>query len=136
MQMLKMWLVTTIVFFMGDIFWLYAIMRKFFVPQVRHLMNVTEAGVAMNYASALAAYLLLSTALTVFVVVPFYTQALSKVFAYGAFLGLCLYGVYEFTNHATLYNWPLMFLIVDIAWGTTWCGAVAVVTVSIIRRLS
>ena len=32
-------------------------------------------------------------------------------------LGLCVYGVYETTNYATLTNWPIYMLIVDTLWG-------------------
>lgn len=133
---LKAWLVTNAVFFCGDVIWLYAVMNRFLVPKIKHLMGVSDSGVTINYVAALFAYLLLSTALTVFVVAPLSDATAKMIFLYGAFLGLCVYGVYECTNYATLYNWPLSFLIVDIIWGTIWSGLAAVASVLFIKMMS
>jgi len=43
----------------------------------------------------------------------------------GALLGLVIYGVYDFTNIATIKGWTHSFLIQDIAWGTFLCGLIA-----------
>lgn len=32
-------------------------------------------------------------------------------------LGLCIYGIYEGTNYATLERWPLYLFVVDTIWG-------------------
>jgi uncharacterized membrane protein len=32
-------------------------------------------------------------------------------------LGVCVYGVYETTNYATLSKWPIYMVIVDTLWG-------------------
>ena len=32
-------------------------------------------------------------------------------------LGLCIYGIYEGTNYATLERWPLYLFVVDTLWG-------------------
>lgn len=125
----KIWLVTALIFLLGDFLWLSLIMNKFFVPQIKHLMNATSHGVVVNYVSALAAYLLVSWALAWFVVMPMFQESLTVVGLNGALLGFCLYGVYEFTNHATLNGWPFSFLVVDVLWGTLWCGAVSAITV-------
>lgn len=131
---LKAWLVSTGVFLVGDLIWLSLIMNRFFVPQIKHLMNVTSNGTLIHYPSALAAYLLISVALAWFVVMPLAKEPLMIVFAQGALLGFCMYGIYEFTNHATLIAWPLSFLVVDILWGTFWCGVASVISVVVIRN--
>lgn len=132
MHFIKTWALTTVLFFAGDIVWLYFVMNRFFVPHIKHLMN-TNNGIVINYPSALLAYLLISSALTVFVIMPYLQDSLSRIFVQGSFLGLCLYGVYELTNHAILHNWPLSFLIVDIVWGTLWCGLVSLASAVLIR---
>lgn len=129
----KAWIITTTVFLMGDVVWLYCVMNKFFVPQIKHLMNSSSGGVHINYFSAIVAYLLISTALSFFVVVPLQAAPSMQIFIHGAFLGLCIYGVYECTNHATLNDWPVTFLIVDIVWGTVWSGVVSVASVVLFR---
>lgn len=131
----KSWLVTNVVFFCGDVVWLYAVMNRFLVPKIKHLMNVSPSGVMIHYGAAFCAYILLSTALTVFVVVPFVDATTRTIFLYGAFLGLCMYGIYECTNYATLYNWSLTFLVVDILWGTIWSGLAAVVSILFIKMM-
>jgi uncharacterized membrane protein len=99
-------------------------------------MTFTQGGVVMNYASALAAYAILAVGLTWFVVMPLVHASYSVIFLNGAFLGLCMYGVYEFTNHATLTGWPLSFLCIDVIWGMFWCGMASVISVVIARYFS
>ena len=36
----------------------------------------------------------------------------------GAVLGAVVYGVYDFTNYATLTRWELPYALADLAWGT------------------
>lgn len=43
----------------------------------------------------------------------------------GALLGLVAYGTYDFTNQATLKNWPAMLTVLDVAWGTVLTAATA-----------
>lgn len=130
---LILWLITTTVFLIGDVPWLYFIMNKFFIPQIQHLMNITQQGTVINYASAFFGYILATAALTWFVIMPLAKAPLMTIFLHGAFLGFCMYGVYEFTNHATLAQWPITFLIIDIMWGTLWCGLASIISVMIAR---
>ncbi len=135
MYFLKAWLITSAVFFVGDLLWIYSVMNRLLVPKIHHLMNVSHSGVSINYGAALFAYLFLSIALTVFVVVPLIHAPLETIFLHGALLGLCMYGIYECTNYATLYNWPLSFLLIDISWGTLWSGFAAVISVIFIKMM-
>jgi uncharacterized membrane protein len=50
------------------------------------------------------------------------------VLLYGALFGFFTYATYDLTNLATLKDWPLDMVIVDIIWGTVLGGSVAVVT--------
>lgn len=43
----------------------------------------------------------------------------------GAALGIVAYGTYDLTNYATLKNWPLIVLVVDLTWGAFVSSAVA-----------
>ena len=43
----------------------------------------------------------------------------------GAFFGLVAYGTYDLTNLATLRNWPLPMVIVDLVWGAVLSGVSA-----------
>ena len=132
--MVKNIIVTISVFLVGDILWLSCIMKPFFVPKIKHLMNASDIGI--NYGVALLAYILISAALVWFVVIPLRAESLINLFLNGAFLGLCMYGVYECTNYATLAGWPLSFFMIDIIWGTVWCGLVSAIAVLILRLWS
>lgn len=132
---IKAWLITTAVFMVGDIPWLLFVMNRYFVHKIHHLMDVTHAGAVINFSSACTAYFLITFLLVWFIVVPLSKTPFSNIFLNGAIMGACVYGVYEFTNHATLTNWPVNFLMIDIAWGTLWCGAASVLSSWIIQYL-
>ena len=54
-------------------------------------------------------------------------------YACGALFGLVVYGVYDFTNYATLRHWPFALTLVDVAWGTL-ASAVAATAARIVVR--
>ena len=49
----------------------------------------------------------------------------------GAILGLVIYGVYNYTNYATINKYSLNQTMIDTAWGTLLCGLVGYLTLSI-----
>lgn len=49
----------------------------------------------------------------------------SNAFIKGALLGAVIYGVYDFTNMATIKGWTHSFLTQDLLWGTVLCGTIA-----------
>ena len=46
------------------------------------------------------------------------SQSLTTAIGLGAVLGFAAYGTYDFTNLATLRNWPVAITVVDLMWGT------------------
>jgi len=48
-----------------------------------------------------------------------------KAFVLGALLGFFAYATYDLTNLATLKDWPLTMVVVDMVWGTLLTGCVA-----------
>lgn len=54
-------------------------------------------------------------------------KSLYDAFGRGAFIGFAMYGVYDFTNFATLKRYTFSMTITDVLWGTFLCsvGAVA-----------
>ena len=46
-------------------------------------------------------------------------------FIKGALLGLVIYGVYDFTNMATIKRWTTGFVVQDVLWGVILCGSIA-----------
>jgi uncharacterized membrane protein len=84
--------------------------------------------------SAGLVYLLIPLAVLVFVVAPSRKENLVATIAKGALLGFCIYGVYDFTNLATLRSWSLLTSVVDITWGTFLCATVSALGKSLIDR--
>ena len=75
--------------------------------------------------SAFIVYIILVTGLYYFVIGP------NRTAKEGAFFGLVVYGVFDFTNHAILDNYSLPLAIMDTIWGSILCGS----TTYIIRKL-
>jgi len=67
--------------------------------------------------SAIIVYIILITGLYYFVI------GQNKSTKEGAFFGLVIYGVFDFTNHAILDNYSLSLAIMDTIWGMVLCGA-------------
>jgi len=54
----------------------------------------------------------------------------------GAILGAMAYGTYEFTNYATLRDWSLQMVAVDVTWGAVLTGFSAWIGVTLTRAFS
>jgi uncharacterized membrane protein len=74
---------------------------------------------------------LLGTGIALFVI-PRASTA-SSAAAFGALLGLVVYGVYDFTNYATLRQWPFALTLVDVTWGSL-ASAAAAMVVRVVAR--
>ena len=84
--------------------------------------NVSKTRIAMF---GLAAYTLMVVGMCVFVASANPCDALLK----GALFGVCVYGIFDFTNMAFLPKYPLQLAAIDILWGTfvfafsAWAGS-------------
>lgn len=75
---------------------------------------------------AVLVYIFLGTGLWAFVLKRKTNSPVHKVW-YGALFGLVVYGTYDLTNYATLYDYTLQFCVTDMVWGTVACSIVALV---------
>ena len=66
--------------------------------------------------SAFIVYIILITGLYYFVIGP------NRTAKEGAFFGLVVYGVFDFTNHAIIEHYSLPLAIMDTVWGSILCG--------------
>lgn len=99
-----------------DLFWIFILMNSFYTEQFSRFLRPEKAPLW----AALLAWALIPLGIVVFVDRVSKTKA--GAFFNGALYGLILYGVYDFTNYATLANWPLALVIVDVLWGTFLCA--------------
>lgn len=131
MRLLKLYLVSLAAFLAIDLLWLGLVMRSFYRQQIGFLMSP-----AVNWPVAILFYLLFVAGLLFFVILPGLQEKSSKVVLLrGAFFGLVTYATYDLTNLATLKDWPALFSIVDLAWGTFLSISVSWVAYQAGRRL-
>lgn len=118
---LKLYLLTIPVFFAIDLLWLGVIAKDLYQKQLAHLLSPT-----VNWPAACAFYLIYISGILLFAVRPALVgQSLAKAALWGALFGFFTYATYDLTNLATLKNWPLKIVAIDIVWGTLLCTLVA-----------
>lgn len=107
------YLASASVFLLVDFAWLSTASRHFYRPRLGDLLATDP-----NLAVAAVFYLVYVVGIVVFAVMPGYAaRSLVVTMALGALLGLVAYGTYDFTNLATIRDWPLVVSLVDLAWG-------------------
>ena len=81
---------------------------------------------AVNWPAAFAFYLIYIVGILLFAVKPALAdQSLAKAAIWGALFGFFTYATYDLTNLATLKDWPLKIVVIDVIWGTLLCTLVA-----------
>jgi len=126
--MLKASLLNFTLFCLFDAIWWGLIMKGFFKKEMGHLARIDSGSVNIYYPSAVGVYVLMSFLLSLFVVFSERVNSITDASLYGAILGLGLFVTFDFTNHALIDKYPIKFALVDTAWGTLMCGAVAAIT--------
>jgi uncharacterized membrane protein len=131
--MTKIFLIALVVFLIIDAIWLLGISRELYQRAIGFLMPEK-----VNLFAAMGAYILLSIGLTVFVIAPGIRAGFSvgHIALFGALFGFVAYGIYDFTNLATIKGWPLWISLVDMGWGTLVSGLSTAVTVYLLRFFS
>ena len=117
----KLYLLTVPVFFAIDLIWLGLVARSFYQKHLGYILSPE-----VNWPAAIVFYLIYIVGIIFFAVRPaLEVESLSRALLLGAFFGFITYATYDLTNLATLKDWPLIVVIVDIAWGTVLCALVA-----------
>jgi len=109
------------VFFVIDMIWLGFVASSFYRERMGDLLQI-------NWTASIIFYLIFLVGLTLFATYPNLEKGWQMVLLYGLLFGFFTYATYDLTNLATLKDWPLDLVIVDIIWGTLLGGAVAVST--------
>lgn len=118
---LKLYLLTIPIFFAIDLLWLGIIAKDLYQKNLAHLLSPT-----VNWPAAFLFYLTYIVGIIIFAVRPaLLAQSFIKAAVWGALFGFFTYATYDLTNLATLKDWPLKIVVVDIAWGTLLCTLVA-----------
>lgn len=113
-QFVTAYVFTALVFLAVDYVWLSQVATRFYTDRIGHLMmdkpNLTAAGLF---------YILYVVGIVIFAVAPaLRSGTIVTAVAYGALFGFFTYATYDLTNYATLRNWPIAVVLVDVAWGS------------------
>lgn len=110
-----------VVFFAVDLIWLGLIAKNFYE---KHLGRFFSDKV--NWKAAVIFYFLFILGTMIFAVYPAVTQdSAMRAVIFGVLFGLFTYATYDLTNLATLKDWPIPIVIIDIIWGMVLCGTVS-----------
>jgi uncharacterized membrane protein len=72
----------------------------------------------INWTAAIVFYLLFIIGIFIFAIVPAVEKnSLQTAIIYGGLFGFFTYATYDLTNLATLKDWPLPIVFIDIIWG-------------------
>lgn len=114
-QVAAAYFTTAIVFLIIDYVWLTQIANRFYTDRIGHLLMDKP-----NMVAAGAFYIIYVVGIVIFAVIPaLKNDSFAYAVAFGAMFGFFTYATYDFTNYATLKNWPVIVVVVDVAWGAT-----------------
>jgi uncharacterized membrane protein len=120
-KLILLYIASAILFFAIDILWLGVIAKNFYH---RHLARFFRERV--NWTAAGLFYSLYILGIMIFAILPGISAAsLSRTMVLGVLYGLFTYATYDLTNLATLKDWPVKIVVVDILWGMVLCGLVS-----------
>jgi len=104
---------TTLVFFAIDIVWLGVIAKGLYAKYLGGFLAPN-----VNWTAAIIFYLLFIVGIFIFAILPAVEKdSVQHAIVYGALFGFFTYATYDLTNLATLKDWPLTIVFIDIAWG-------------------
>jgi uncharacterized membrane protein len=117
-----------------DFVWLSFVATNFYKSQMGSLARLTSSGAFdIKLLPGGLVYLLMLIGLMVFVFPKVEGMSLLYTFFVGGLFGLLCYGIYDFTNMATLTAWPWKLAIVDMLWGGFLCGVTSVITIGLLK---
>ena len=126
------YVLTLLVFLAVDFFWLGFLAKGLYN---KYLGNFLSSQV--NWTAAIIFYCLFVVGVLIFVVYPAVGKdSLLTAVVLGALFGMFTYATYDLTNLATLKDWPVLIVIIDIAWGAFLSAVVSTAGFYIVRYFS
>jgi uncharacterized membrane protein len=127
----KLYALTVPVFFVVDIVWLGFVAKKFYRSHLGFILSPD-----VNWPAAFVFYAIYILGILIFAVIPAIEQSsFGKALLLGSLYGFFTYATYDLTNMATIKNWPLNVVVVDILWGVFLCSVVASISYLIAKWL-
>jgi uncharacterized membrane protein len=124
-QEFKELFVTAVVLLIIDTAYLYIRRDDFSI----YFLNVQKSPLKFRLTGALLVYVLLILGMYYFIIKD--KKSLQEAFLFG----VLIYGVYDFTNYATLQNWSIKYSIMDMFLGGTMTTVSAFIIYELLRHL-
>lgn len=122
MNMIFVSIIASVLFLILDLIWISLNKQSY----SNMYLKVTNQSTKINSCFAIIAYIIMVLSVFIFVVpgmhisVVVHDESLFwSAVKHGLIFGFIIYGVYNFTNLATLYNWKLEVAFKDMVWGST-----------------
>jgi uncharacterized membrane protein len=110
---LKMFAATGATMFVLDMIWLGVVAKGLYAREMGSLLRPD-----VKWVPAVLFYILYVSAVVVFVVMPAAERkSLARALGFGAFFGLAAYATYDLTSLALIRDFPVLIVIIDLAWG-------------------
>lgn len=110
------------IFFIIDLLWIGLVANNFYRSRIGHLMEI-------SWPAAIVFYLVFLLGITYFATYPAVQEGWRSALIVGALFGFFTYATYDLTNLATLRDWPLSLVVVDMIWGVLLGASVSAGTV-------
>lgn len=115
--MFKQIIISAVTMLILDGLWLGVIANNFYFTNLRTLVRAKGESFDVNYVAAGVVYILMVLGFMLFIAPSLQKWNFLETAINSALLGLVIYGVYDFTNLATLRDWSLLVTFVDMFWG-------------------
>ena len=112
-------------FMVLDYLWLAKIAKNFYLEKLALHITVRDGALVPYLPAVPLVYIVALIGIWFFVLTRVTTVGQAAL--QGALLGFCMYAFYDFTNLATLKEYPWSLTIVDIIWGTLLVAAVTTI---------
>lgn len=125
---MSIWIGAFVVLVIIDFIWFYASIDSLYRPVLK---KIQKSVISIRIWSAIVVWMLLSLLIAAHI---FWHPCPYRAGFAGVFYGFVIYGVYNFTNHATLYNYPLSLAIIDTLWGAFAMGTTTLAIAFLVAR--
>jgi uncharacterized membrane protein len=112
-------------FMLLDYLWLAHVAKMFYLDKLVEHVKIENGNLVPYLPAVPLVYIVAIIGIWVFVLPKATTP--SQAFLYGALMGFVMYAFYDFTNLATLKDYPWSLTTIDTLWGTFLVGIVTTV---------
>jgi uncharacterized membrane protein len=118
-----------------DFAWIGFIAKKLYEDEIGGLLRKSNGNLAPDWVAAMIVYALLVGGIFVFAV-PKAEGSPLQALIWGGLFGVVMYGVYDFTNLATLAGWSWRISLIDVVWGGSLCAILCAFAVALQNRFA